>query len=270
LGWAGYVAALDAAGQNPVSTVVSGIPEAGSGALAWSSGRNALLVGLSSSGSQTCNVGLYQVSLSGSGAAQQLASGFLGGVTLFNTTNGCTQARINAVSALPGSGGALMAGQREDPTAPGSGRQRGMLLRFAASGGIDPSFNGDGLRVEPAAFPATDLVFRAVAVDPQGRTLVAGNSRNSAGPTSAFALWRYLPNGTPDTSFNSGSAQIITTFPAANGLDSPLAAANDLRLIGPRILVAGRSRWTGVSDDDFAIAAFTTPDATLFSNGFEP
>lgn len=270
LGWAGYVASLDASGQNPVSAVVSGMPEGGSGAVAWSSGRNALLVGLSSSGSQTCNLGLYQVSLSGSGAGQQLASSFVGGIALSNTSNGCTQARINAVSAVPGSGAALMAGQREDPSAPGSGRQRGMLLRFTAGGGFDPGFNGNSVRVEPAAFPATDLVFRAVTVDPQGRILAAGDSRNSAGPTSAFALWRYLTNGTPDTSFNSGSAQIFTSFPAANGLDSALAAASDLRLLGPRILIAGRSRWTGVSDDDFAVAAFTTPDASLFNNGFEP
>jgi hypothetical protein len=145
-----------------------------------------------------------------------------------------------------------------------------VLLRFTTGGGFDPGFNGNSVRVEPAAFPATDPVFHAVTVDLQGRTLAAGDSQTNAGPTSAFALWRYLTNGTPDTSFNSGSAQIITSFPAANGLDSALAAASALHLLGPRILIAGRSRWTGVSDDDFAVAAFTTPDASLFNNGFEP
>ncbi len=270
LGWAGYVAALDATGQNQRFTVIGGTPESGSGALAWSSGRNALLVGLSSSGSQTCNLGVYVVTLSGSGMALQLGSSFLGGVALSNTTNGCTQARITAVAAVPGSGAALLAGHREDPGAPGSGQQRGLLLRIAAAGGSDPGFNGGGLRVEPAPFPATDLLFQALAVDPQGNILVAGSSQNSGGPTSRFVLWRYLPTGLPDTAFNAGTANLSFSFANSGGLDSPLAVARDVRLVGSRILLAGRSRWAGASDDDFAVAALTVPGVALFADGFEP
>lgn len=270
LGWAGYVGALDATGQNQRITVISGTPESGSGAIAWSSGRNALLVGLSSSGSQTCNLGMYVVTLTGSGMGLQLASSFLGGVALSNTTNGCTQARITAVAAVPGSGAALLAGHREDPGAPGSGQQRGLLLRIAAGGGLDPAFNGGSVRLEPVPFPATDLLFQALAVDAQGGVLVAANVRNSGGPTSRFGLFRYLPTGMPDTAFNDGSASISFGFTGSGFVDSPLGVVADLRLAGPRIMMAGRSRWTGASDDDFAVAALAVPGVAVFADGFEP
>lgn len=270
LGWAGYVAALDASGQNQRATVLAGTPEAGSGALAWSSGRNALLVGLSSSGSQTCNFGVYFVTLAGSGAGLELDSGFLGGVALSNTTNGCTQARITTVAAVPGSGAALLAGHREDPAAPGSGQQRGLLLRIAAGGGLDPTFNGGSVRLEPVPFPATDLLFQALAVDAQGGVLVAANLRNSGGPTSRFALFRYLPTGVPDAAFNGGSASTSFSFTGSGFVDSPLAVVADLRLAGSRIMMAGRIRWSGASDDDFAVAALTEPGVAVFADGFEP
>jgi hypothetical protein len=40
--------------------------------------------------------------------------------------------------------------------------------------------------------------------------------------------------------------------------------------VGTRILVAGSTRFANPIDDDFAVAAFTTPDAApVFSDGFE-
>lgn len=269
LGWLAYAAAVDANGQNPSSVPITGVPEAGSAAAAWSSGRNALLVGLSQSATTDCAVAVHTVTLSPSGAGADLTAAFLGGSTLFNTSNGCTQVRVSAVAAVPGTGAALLAGHREDPNGTGSGRQHGLLIKVAVGGGLDTSFGSGGRRIEAPAFPSDDLRFHALAFDAQGRLLVAGETGNSSTPSSAFVLRRYLANGTPDSSFNGGSAQIGTSFPAANGFDSALASARDLRVIGPRILLAGRSRWTGNTDDDFAIAAFATPDAPLFADGFE-
>jgi len=270
LGWAAYAVGLDSNGQNAGFDVVAGMPESGSGAAAWSEGRNALLVGLTSSGSQTCNIGMYSVSLQNTGGTLQLSSGFLAGAALTGTSNGCTQVRVTAVAAVPGSGAALLAGHRENPNAAGSGLQRGLLMKVAAGGGLDASFSNGGVHTQPSPFPADDLRFHALAVDAQGRLLVAGDIINSAGPSSRFGLYRYSANGASDTGFNGGIPFISTSFLASGGMESTLAAVRDLRLDGPRILLAGRSRWSGASDDDFAIASFITPDDRLFGDGFEP
>lgn len=268
--WVAMVAALDATGQSQRSVDLSALPDAGSGALAWSSGRNALAVGLTFAGSANCILRTFDVTLSGSGASFQLASDNVAAITLTTTTS-CTQVRITTVAAVPGSGTVVMAGHRENPNAPGSGRQVGLLVRFAASGsGVDPGFNNGSSRVEQPPFPATDLLFEAAAVDAEGGILLAANIQNSAGPTSRFALWRYLPTGLPDPGFNGGSANLSFSFANSGGLDSPLAVVRDLRLVGPRILMAGRSRWSGATDDDFAIAALVLPGDGLFGSGFEP
>ncbi len=264
-GWGTHVAAMDASAQNFGAVFLSASPLLESGAAAWSNGRNALLVGVPIATSQSCLLGVYSVSLGPGPGGLTLDADPLGSATVAGATNGCTQVTVTAIAAIPGSGGALLTAHRVNPNGPaGNERQVGLLMRLAGGGALD------FLRTEFAPFPTDDLRFRAVAADAEGRLLVAADITNSAGPTSRFGLFRYLANGTPDTGFNAGSAFISTSFNASSGLDSPLASVRDLRVIGPRILLAGRSRWTGNTDDDFAIAAFTTPDAPLFRNGFEP
>lgn len=264
-GWATHVAAVDASAQNFGAVFVGASPLLETGAAAWSNGRNALLVGVPVSSPQNCLLGVYSVSLGQGPGGLTLDSDPLGSASLTGTTNGCTQVSVTAIAPIPGSGGALLAAHRVNPNGPaGNERQVGLLMRLASSGALD------FLRTEFPPFPTYDLRFRAVAADSQGRPLVAADITNSAGPSSRFGLFRYLANGAPDTSFNAGSAFISTSFNAANGLESPLATVRDLRVLGPRILLAGRSRWTGNTDDDFAIATFTTPDAPLFRDGFEP
>ena len=264
-GWGTQVAAMDASAQNFGVVFLGASPLLEHGAAAWSNGRNALLVGLPVSGPQNCILGVYSVSLGQGPGGLTLDSDPLGSASLAGTSNGCTQIRVTAIAAIPGSGGALLTAHRVNPNVPpGDERQVGLLMRLTESGAL--AF----LRTEFAPFPTDDLRFRGVATDAQGRLLVAGEFLNTNGPSTRFGLYRYLADGTPDASFNSGSGFISTGFAAANGLDSPLVAVRDLRVIGPRILLAGRSRWFGNTNDDFAVAAFTTPDAPLFSNGFEP
>jgi hypothetical protein len=265
LGWTTYATAMDVNGQNSGSVFLGASPLLETGAAAWSNGRNALLVGLPVSGPQSCILGVYSVSLGQGPGGLSLDADPLGSATLAGTTNGCTQLSVTAVAPIPGSGGALLTAHRVNPNAAaGNERQVGLLMRLAGSGTLD------FMRTEFAPFPTDDLRFRDVDVDTEGRLLVAADINNSAGPTRRFGLYRFAANGTPDTSFNSGSAQISNSFPAAGGLDSTQATVRDLGLDGSRILLAGRSRFTGASDDDFAIAAFATPDARLFANGFEP
>ncbi|MBE5314304.1 MAG: hypothetical protein H4O13_02760 [Xanthomonadales bacterium] len=261
--WTTRIAALNADGLGLRSTFIDFMPEQGSGAIAWSSGRGALLVAQTSDGGGFCGLSLSQVRSRLVNGVPTLIVTALTGLTLTGLSSSCAEARITAVAAIPDSEGALVAGHREDPASPGSGRQHGLLLRWA---GVEDSNFGT---VAPLP-PADDLRFSAVAVDTRGRILTAGTARNSAASTQRFSLRRHLVNLGGDTGFNAGSPEITTSFVASNGLDSPLASAADLRVVGTRLLVAGSVRFAGPSDDDFAVAAFTTPDAApIFRDGFE-
>ena len=81
----------------------------------------------------------------------------------------------------------------------------------AAPGDLDASFSGDG-RVSTLTSPDT-FVARAVAMQPDGRIVVAGYSCNSGtcGPTgdSSFRLLRYTSDGGLDTDFGQGG--MVTT-----------------------------------------------------------
>src|SRR5919199_6172786 len=81
----------------------------------------------------------------------------------------------------------------------------------AAPGDLDPSFSGDG-RVSTLSSPDT-FVARAVAVQPDGRIVVAGYScdTGTCGPTgdSSFRLVRYTADGGLDTDFGQGG--MVTT-----------------------------------------------------------
>src|SRR4051812_42386401 len=81
----------------------------------------------------------------------------------------------------------------------------------AAPGDLDASFSGDG-RVSTLTSPDT-FVARAVAMQPDGRIVVAGYSSNTGtcGPTgdSSFRLLRYTSDGGLDTDFGQGG--MVTT-----------------------------------------------------------
>lgn len=263
-GWTLSAARLDANGQNLRSSLLGVAVDDTSAALSWSQQRGAFLGSATLAGSQTCNIAVWSLSIAADGTPQSTS---LGGSTVADTNTACTQVRVNAVASAPGSGAPLVVAHREDPGAVGSGRQVGLLLKLLPGGGLDTAFAGGGRRLEPAPFPSSDLRFAGAAFDANGRLLVAGSVGNGA--NSAFSLWRYLPNGSPDTGFNGGSANIGTSFIGAGGTDSPISVARDLRLSGAHILLAGHYRYNGASDDDFALAAFTVPSATLFANGFE-
>ena len=81
----------------------------------------------------------------------------------------------------------------------------------AAPGDLDASFSGDG-RVSTLTSPDT-FVARAVAIQPDGRIVVAGYScdTGTCGPTgdSSFRLVRYTRDGGLDTDFGAGG--MVTT-----------------------------------------------------------
>src|SRR4051812_42170469 len=75
----------------------------------------------------------------------------------------------------------------------------------AAPGELDPAFSTNGLvRV---SFGAGSGGAHDVLVDPNGRILVAGTA--FSGDDSSFAITRYLPDGSLDTSF--GDSGVVIT-----------------------------------------------------------
>jgi len=84
-----------------------------------------------------------------------------------------------------------------------------------------------------------------VAIQPDGKIVVAGHARN--GRTTDFALARYNPNGSLDTTFDA-DGKVLTHF---NGLDQINAVA--LQSDG-KIVAAGNTIGAGIQD--FALARY--------------
>ncbi|MBX9585038.1 MAG: hypothetical protein K2X87_32435 [Gemmataceae bacterium] len=99
----------------------------------------------------------------------------------------------------------------------------------AAVGALDPSF-GTGGRF--AGFPATSTI-SGVAVDPLGRTVIAGATPGPGG--FDMVVVRLTPNGTPDTTFGSGGR---ATVDIAGGDDRARGVAVDA---AGNVVVAGTS-----------------------------
>ncbi|MBK8040216.1 MAG: choice-of-anchor D domain-containing protein [Verrucomicrobiaceae bacterium] len=131
------------------------------------------------------------------------------------------------------------------------------LIRLNVDGTLDTSFATGGKAT--LGIGAGDDIARAIALQPDGKILVAGYSSN--GSNDDFALVRYLPNGTLDTSF--GTSGIVTT---AIGSGQDLCWAIALRPDG-KILLAGRT-YNG-TNDDFALVRYLSNGAidTTFGTG---
>ena len=126
------------------------------------------------------------------------------------------------------------------------------LIRLLPGGGLDLSFDGDGLAT--ADFGVIEYG-RSVTVLADGRLVVAGSWAASAADWPGdFALTRFMPDGSVDTTF--GNAGLST---ADSG--DPDQAEQVIQLPNGKLQVAG---WTDVSGpkSDFLLARFL-PDGLL-------
>ncbi len=129
------------------------------------------------------------------------------------------------------------------------------LARYNVDGTLDGSF-GDGGRVlttfEPNSFDGA----AAVLVQPDGKIVAAGRTRNAAS-SYEFALARYLPNGALDSAFG-GDGLVVT--PMSAGTDDVFDLA--LQADG-KIVAAGWS--LGTAQVDIALARYNA-DGSLDSS----
>ncbi|MGH8237431.1 MAG: Calx-beta domain-containing protein, partial [Steroidobacteraceae bacterium] len=138
-----------------------------------------------------------------------------------------------------------------------------VLARFNADGSLDTSFGTGGKVTTDIAGGFAQERARAVAIQPDGKIVVAGESSLPSGDL-AVALVRYHADGTLDTTFGSGG----------KAFDTPVVGrAWDVAILPDgRIVVAGAAPVANNPQDfgDFLVARYTakgTIDASFSSGG---
>lgn len=174
------------------------------------------------------------------GTAGMVDTSFAGGAPL--TRVGDSEDYAHAV-AVQADGKVLVAGS--SATLQGT---RIAVVRYQRDGSLDTSFGVGGKAV--AAVGTREDVARAIAVQPDGRIVVAGLSYQRTADYD-FTLVRFMPDGTPDTGFGD-QGRVVTDF----GGDSDRAFA---LLVMPdgRIVAGGQTNvQRGSTGVDFALARY--------------
>jgi uncharacterized delta-60 repeat protein len=118
-----------------------------------------------------------------------------------------------------------------------------VVARYNPNGSLDTRFSGDGKQTTDFGGQASEAT--GVAIQGDGKIVDVGDVGDDD-----FALARYNPNGSPDTTF-SGDGMQTTSF---LGFD----LATGVALQGNGKIVAVGSTFDGGSERDFALARYTT------------
>ena len=124
----------------------------------------------------------------------------------------------------------------------------GLLLAATVAAspvGFDNTYGSNGKVYANLSFGTSDDIGQAVAIQPDGRVVVAGTCQT--GSTRDFCLARFLANGDLDPSFGSGG-KVATPI----GVGDDVARA--ITLDGTRIVVAGSCTQGG--ETDFCVARY--------------
>ena len=133
----------------------------------------------------------------------------------------------------------------------GTGSADFTLARYNPNGSLDPTFSGDGTQRTPWG---GNGIANGVAIQADGRIVAVG------GETARidFALARYNPNGSLDTSF-SGDGKQMTDFGGDDLANND--EANAVALQGNKIVAVGAGL-VGANVGDFATARYN-PNGSL-------
>ena len=127
------------------------------------------------------------------------------------------------------------------------------LVRYNANGSLDTSFDFDGKVTTP--FGSGDEQARSVAIQTDGKIVATGPYWDEWG---AFALARYNPNGSLDTTFGGGDGRTTTTF---NYLENSYGIAIDG---SRRAIVVGHGFWGDWGEPVFLVARYLLRSRTRF------
>jgi uncharacterized delta-60 repeat protein len=138
-------------------------------------------------------------------------------------------ARSSAVGTHPRSvdlGSALAIGRDGKPVVAGvsrgGSRFAGALARYTANGRLDPAFGAGGRVLTNFGSPSSEL--SAVAVQADGKIVVAGGSYDPRTGVSRFGLARYTVRGHLDTTFGRGG-RLRTRFGTGRNISTATALA---------------------------------------------
>jgi uncharacterized delta-60 repeat protein len=132
------------------------------------------------------------------------------------------------------------------------------VARFNTDGSMDNSFFGVGLHHHDVGFASA--TGRAVAIQPNGKIVIAGGDSN-------FALFRYNPDGTSDTSFDL-DGKVETPILAGNDQARSIAVQADGKIVVAGI--AGESTVTPPYQATAVAARYNadgSPDSTFDGDG---
>jgi uncharacterized delta-60 repeat protein len=139
------------------------------------------------------------------------------------------------------------------------------VARFDAEGALDPSFGVGGVARTPASQtgPATDDQALALAIQPDGKIVVAGSAGGADGDS---VLARFTAGGNLDPSFSGDGLLRADVSPGGGDrfVDLVVGGSGAITAVG----VAGRADDPG--EPDLSVARFRpdgTPDGTLGGDG---
>ena len=140
--------------------------------------------------------------------------------------------------------------------AAGHSNDRFALARYNSDGTLDVTFSGDGKMTTNFSSAFDDAL--GVAVRANGKIVAAGHAGSDK-----FALARYNPNGTLDTTF-SGNGKVTTNFSPVSDLATGVAIQANGKIVAAG--TAGSTEFSGT----FALARYNqngTLDTTFSGNG---
>ncbi|HEX6123851.1 MAG TPA: FG-GAP-like repeat-containing protein [Pyrinomonadaceae bacterium] len=172
------------------------------------------------------------------------------------TAFGLAGSGAGAVSLQPD--GKIIAAGFKGGGAPGN--MDSALVRYHSNGSLDTSFDGDGIVLTPVS--SFDDFVADLAIQPDGKIVTSGGAVND------FALVRYNPNGSLDTSFDGDGIVVTTiTLPCCIFLGN----AFDVAIQSNGKIVAAGSVEAANSIDFFgAVARYESngsPDSSFGTNG---
>jgi uncharacterized delta-60 repeat protein len=126
------------------------------------------------------------------------------------------------------------------------------LARYNSDGSLDTTFSGDGMLTTD--FTATLDYANSIAIQIDGKIVAAGES-GATGHNPKFALARYNPDGSLDTTF-SGDGKLTTDFTRHEDLAHAVAIQADGKIVAAGTSAADRS------NSRFALARYN-PDGSL-------
>ena len=150
------------------------------------------------------------------------------------------------------------------------GSRNFLVLRVTTGGSLDPGFGGgDGWEQLNVNSVASNDFAQGLAIDSQGRIIVAGNT--DIGDQN-FSAARFTPDGLLDTSFSGGDptpGRIIALLASQSGLAVDDSAQDVVALPGDGVVLAGYAQRTGL-DSEFTLLQLRNdghPDITFGSSG---